>query len=736
MPSEEASTLKVDPPIPLHFLFLYTLPNRRSVNHVAPTNLYRAPRKSARNFARKEGMSSDILPHAAGASAVDAPAAAGAAVGASDSDEPILLPESTAAITHDEWKKSFEYVNANKKYGVKSSEAERLGISRMLYNYHFQRYEENGTLPKGSVGPPTRLPREAEQSLADWVMKCVENKTPVLPCQLQAMAKKVAVEWNVDPNTVGGEKWTTGFMRRFPLLTKRLPQQVEQIRVLAATTTTFEIFYDNLSITFPLFPPPPGKLYLTVNPEKVYNMDETAIMMKNMRSKVRLLPQMGWSLQEMTPDVPLTLCADAIVLTFQVIGVRGKDVQVLWRGQDYHVTLVACGNAAGTFLPPTLIFEGKRAKSVYIKDFPEAKLLMTISGWMEMGAYEAFARDFVAMTGGNCILIVDNHSTRKSLEALEIFLEHGVKIVTLPPHTTHLTQPLDVAFFRAFKAFFRKAITEAEGGGSSVSKYRLSGIVKKAWDAATAAKKDPVTGETATCLVSGFEATGIVPLRPSKVIKPDVVGLADRLQASRSLVALSTSQHGPAAAGAGSPTSEPGEDADDAILAPNLENDADDDAVEDDDAAPLISRERTLEESRAGTEKLLVLPAHTMAALKAITAKSTSNRMTSMTGAQLAAAEIAKLEKGKTEEVEKKRRRDEKEKEANAKKKKSMIDQTMNPVIPRGFATKGWSETWDDQSGPGLKVSLKVGGAKWPKYNTSFRANWAKTGKHDSKLNQ
>ncbi len=229
--------------------------------------------------ARPAQARADVGPAAAGA-------AVGAAVGGSNGDSVIDLPASRAAITPEEWKASFDRVIDLKTHGTQTSEASALQVHPGTYHYHFKRYIDKNVLPKGSVGAPTRLPAEAEDKLVQWIERLVTNKTPALPCQVQEKAKALAEVYDVDPDEVGGDKWLTHFLGRHPRLGKRLPQQVEQIRVFATTTTSLEVFYNNLNDVFPLYPPPKGKLHLTVNPEKVYNMDETAIMLKNMRSKV------------------------------------------------------------------------------------------------------------------------------------------------------------------------------------------------------------------------------------------------------------------------------------------------------------------------------------------------------------------------------------------------------------------------------------------------------------------
>jgi hypothetical protein len=52
------------------------------------------------------------------------------------------------------------------------------------------------------------------------------------------------------------------------------------------------------------------------------------------------------------------------------------------------------------------------------------------------------------------LLLLDNHESHLSLEVLELAKKHGVEFFGLPPHTTHLFQPLDVALFKPLKTKF------------------------------------------------------------------------------------------------------------------------------------------------------------------------------------------------------------------------------------------------------------------------------------------
>lgn len=52
------------------------------------------------------------------------------------------------------------------------------------------------------------------------------------------------------------------------------------------------------------------------------------------------------------------------------------------------------------------------------------------------------------------VLILDNHESHLTLKLIRKAREEQIELYGLPPHTTHITQPLDVCLFRPLKAKF------------------------------------------------------------------------------------------------------------------------------------------------------------------------------------------------------------------------------------------------------------------------------------------
>jgi hypothetical protein len=54
------------------------------------------------------------------------------------------------------------------------------------------------------------------------------------------------------------------------------------------------------------------------------------------------------------------------------------------------------------------------------------------------------------------LLILDGYGSHVTIEAIEKAKDFGLDNITLPSHTSHSLQPLDVSYFKPFKTAFRK----------------------------------------------------------------------------------------------------------------------------------------------------------------------------------------------------------------------------------------------------------------------------------------
>jgi hypothetical protein len=81
------------------------------------------------------------------------------------------------------------------------------------------------------------------------------------------------------------------------------------------------------------------------------------------------------------------------------------------------------------------------------------------SGWIQTGIFTKWFDHFVHFVKLSAddpvLLIVDGHYTHtKNVDVVDKAREHSVSIVSLPPHSTHKMQPLDVGFLKPLKTYY------------------------------------------------------------------------------------------------------------------------------------------------------------------------------------------------------------------------------------------------------------------------------------------
>ena len=57
-------------------------------------------------------------------------------------------------------------------------------------------------------------------------------------------------------------------------------------------------------------------------------------------------------------------------------------------------------------------------------------------------------------------LIYDNHGTPILIDVLDFCKENGIIMLTLPPHTSHKLQPLDMSVYKSLKYFYNQSCAD------------------------------------------------------------------------------------------------------------------------------------------------------------------------------------------------------------------------------------------------------------------------------------
>lgn len=223
---------------------------------------------------------------------------------------------------------------------------------------------------------------------------------------------------------------------------------------------------------------------INFNPNKIFNVDETGITVVQHK-------------------------------TTKIIGLKGKRKIASLSSSERGalVTAVMCMSAAGQFVPPMLVFPRKNMKAELLDDAPPGTIAACHpSGWIQAEIFTKWVAHFISVvkpsSSDPVLLVLDGHySHTRNLEVIDMARGSGVGIVCLPPHSTHMMQPLDVFFMSPFKTYYSQEIENwlKSNLGRVVTHYQIASLMRKAY----------VRAATVEVAVNGFRKTGIFPFQPN-----------------------------------------------------------------------------------------------------------------------------------------------------------------------------------------------------------------------------
>lgn len=134
---------------------------------------------------------------------------------------------------------------------------------------------------------------------------------------------------------------------------------------------------------------------------------------------------------------------------------RRKQVGRIVSAERGSTTTEVCAmSPCGNYVPPVFIFKRKIMNDRFGSP-PGSKGFPSPSGWMDSNVFIQYMQHFIDAVQPSeqkpVLLICDGHNSYKSLALIELARAHHVTILTIPPHTSHKLQPLDVTFFGPLK---------------------------------------------------------------------------------------------------------------------------------------------------------------------------------------------------------------------------------------------------------------------------------------------
>jgi len=162
-------------------------------------------------------------------------------------------------------------------------------------------------------------------------------------------------------------------------------------------------------------------------------------------------------------------------------------------------------------MPPLMIFNRLRPEYKLGAD-ENTMFAQQKSGWMDGDIYERWLEThFIkhALSVRPLLLIFDGLKAHISLGLIEKAEENDILLYCLPPHSSHLLQPLDVSVFGPLKVGWKRvASTFTHFSGRPLNNFNFARLYKVAWN----------TSITASVIAGGFKRSGIYPFDRKAVV--------------------------------------------------------------------------------------------------------------------------------------------------------------------------------------------------------------------------
>ncbi|KAG8328582.1 hypothetical protein J6590_108290 [Homalodisca vitripennis] len=269
---------------------------------------------------------------------------------------------------------------------------------------------------------------------------------------------------------MAGKEWALSFKKKHKL-SLRVPTKTSLARIMGFNKPQVDLFFQNLEelMTKHKFPP-----------SRMFNMDESGISTVPNRAP-------------------------------RVVSVQGKKavgkVSSAERGQ---LTTVICAmSASGNFIPPAIVFARKRLKQELLNGAPtEAVMFCSDSGYSNSEIFLEWLKHFqthIHSSKDNPVLLVmDNHASHISINAVNFCRDHEIYLLTIPPHSSHKLQPLDKCFFKPLKDFFAQMCDQwmVNNPGRVITQFQISELLGEAYPKAATMGRG----------INGFKECGIYPI--------------------------------------------------------------------------------------------------------------------------------------------------------------------------------------------------------------------------------
>ena len=192
-----------------------------------------------------------------------------------------------------------------------------------------------------------------------------------------------------------------------------------------------------------------------------------------------------------------------------------KNVHIVNTDSHEQITVLIGTNAAGEFLKPLVIFPGLRTPNFYFNevDTDQYDVAHSEKGWITTPLFfEWLANLFYPAVKDKVefpiILFLDGHKSHVNLAVSEFCKDKDIILYCLPPHSSHVLQPLDVGVFGPMKKLWDDLVRRFTAKHHfPMTKKQFFTVFDQLWSQIKS-KKYPV---------GGFKKSGLLPFNPEAV---------------------------------------------------------------------------------------------------------------------------------------------------------------------------------------------------------------------------
>lgn len=316
---------------------------------------------------------------------------------------------------------------------------------------------------------------DEEKALGEYLIRCSQLHYGMTKLNCRKFAYEYAVAngkvipENWKQHKYASKDWIRGFMIRNKNLSLRTPEATSLSRATSFNRKNVTEFFDNYRSVLDRY---------KFGPEAIYNIDETGLT--------------------------------TVQSTQKVLAVKGcKQVgQMTSAERGTLITLCCTINAIGNSIPPFYIFPRVNFRPYMLSGAPVGSDgAAYTSGWMTVQNFVLYLKHFIKYVKPSktspVAILLDNHESHISIEALDLCKENGIVMVTFPPHCSHKLQPLDLTVFGPLKRYYNIALTDwlSMNPSKTCTIYEIAKLSALAIPQAF----------TPTNIQHGFEKSGIWP---------------------------------------------------------------------------------------------------------------------------------------------------------------------------------------------------------------------------------